>query len=381
MTRLVLLLSIGFANLATAAERELHMVAYADQELVYEAGVGAVVSRGNFDVVTRIQAIDRKNAWVHVTVFNPSAKSVTVHETAIEAASATGPLKMLRYADLMKKEKRKQFWENLATGLAAGANSYNAAQSGNYTQQGSFNGRVNSYGSGAYASSNVSGNYTAYGTDPVAAQMATARANAENREMIANVSNAQLARTAALSNSVFRTETIEPGTSYGGSLQVVLPKPLRGQGLPFEIVVTVDGERHPFMVLADASPTAETQQVMAEETALPRTPRIEVQLERIRVSERAIDDARYQDRVALLDLHWRISNHFGPRPIQGHLVLEDPAGMRIRLPWTIESDVAANGEHTQIGAEVALFLGSADSDWLLTHATTGEAMRAVFEMR
>ena len=62
LTKLVLLLSIGFANSATAAERELHLVAYADQELVYQAGVGAVVSRGNFDVVTRIQAIDRKNA-------------------------------------------------------------------------------------------------------------------------------------------------------------------------------------------------------------------------------------------------------------------------------------------------------------------------------
>lgn len=273
-----MLIGISSVPQVQSAERELHLMAYADQELVYEAGVGAVVSRGNFDVVTRIQAIDRKNAWVHVTVFTPSTRPVTVHEAAIEAVSAAGPLKMLRYADLMKKEKRKQFWENLATGLAAGANSYNAAQSGNYTQRGSFNGRVNSYGSGGYASSKVSGNYTAYGTDPVAAQMATARANAENRAMIANVSNAQLARTAAQSNSVLHTEIIEFGDSYGGAVQMALPKAIRGQGRAFEIIVTVDVESHLFVVHGDARPSHEMLQQLAERTAVPRSPELSLRL-------------------------------------------------------------------------------------------------------
>lgn len=376
----LLLGGLGFGP-ALAGERELHMVAFADQELVYEAGVGAVVSRGKYDVVTRVESIDRKNAWVHVTVFNPSSQPITVPDSAIDASSTAGAIKMLRYADLMKKEKRKQFWENLATGLAAGANSYTAAQSGNYTQRGNFDGRVNTYGSGGYASSNVSGSYTTYGKDPVAAQMATARANAENREMIANVSNAQLARTAALSNSVFRTETIEPGTSYGGSLQLVLPKAIRGQGQAFEIAVTVDGERHPFMVLADATPTAETLQVMAEATALPRKARVDVEVKRMAIVERAIDDPRYQDRVAMLDLDWLITNRFGRRPIAGHLVLEGPEGTRIRMPWTINAETAAASEFSQTGAEVSLLLGSADSDWLLTQAESGAKIRAEFEVR
>lgn len=87
----------------------------------------------------------------------------------------------------------------------------------------------------------------------------------------------------------------------------MLPTPLRGHGQPFEIAVNVNGEHHRFLVLADAAPTAEDLQTMTEETALPRSPHVDVQLECIRVIERAIADPRYKDRVVLLDLNWTIA--------------------------------------------------------------------------
>lgn len=372
---LVGLLGLG---LAQAAERQLHMVAYADQELVYESGVGAVVSRGNYDVVARVQSINRKNAWINVTVFNGTDRSITMQDTAIEATGSAGPLKMLRYAELMKKEKSRQFWEALAVGLAAGANSYGAAQAGDYAETGSFNGNVSTSGSGGYARSNVSGSYSAYGTDPVAQQIATSRANAENGAMIEQLSSAQLARTAALSQSVFRTETIEPGTSHGGSVQVVLPKLVRGQGQAIEVTVTVNGERHPFVVHADAPPSPETLQLMSEQTALPRSPMVSARLAAISVVELTVNDPAYQDRVVSMDIEWSIERRFGEGPIAGRLVLEDQSGSSISMPWTIAAENAENGHHLQSAVEVLMKLGNADSDWLLTQVLSGVELRATF---
>lgn len=372
-------IATGAAQPVLAAERELHMVPYADQELVYESGVASVVSRGEYDVVVRLQSINRKNAWVHVTVFNGTDRAVTVADTAIEATGPAGPLKTLGYAELMKKEERRQFWEALAVGLAAGANAYGAASAGDYTETGTFDGNVNTVGSGGYAHSNVSGSYTAHGTDPAAAQMATARANAENREMIGNVSSAQLARTAALSQSVFRTETIEAGTSYGGAIQVVLPKAARGMSHAIEVAVTVNGERHPFVVHADAPPSHETLQQLAVRTALPRSPKLSARLAAISVVEMLIDDPAYQNRVVSMDIEWTVEQRFDHGPVAGRLVLSGADGSSISLPWTIEAEHATNGQHLQSAAEILLKVGDADSDWLLTQAESGAPVRAVFE--
>lgn len=371
-------LGIGMAQ---AAERELHMVAFADQELVYESGVAAVVSRGDYDVVVRLQPINRKNAWVHVTVFNGTDRAVTMADTAIEVTGPAGPLKTLRHAELMKKEERRQFWEGLAVGLAAGVNAYGAAGAGDYTETGSFDGNVNSVGSGGYTRSSVSGTYRAHGTDQVAQQIAMDRASDQNTAMFAQMSSTHLARTAALSQSVFRTETIEAGTSYGGAIQVVLPKAVRGQSHALEVMVAVNGERHPFVAHVDAPPPPETVQRLAARTALPRAPKISARLAAISVVDMLMDDPAFQDRVVSIDIEWSVEQRYDQGPIAGHLILNDPDGSSIGLPWTIEADHATNGQHLQSAAEILLEVGNADSDWLLAHASSGAPLQAAFEVR
>jgi hypothetical protein len=337
----------------TAAEgRTIAMAPFLDQELVYDSGVGTVISRARFTVALQVNPIDRRTAWLNVSIFNGTERSVTVAESAVDATNGSGAVVLLQAADLLKKDKRRKFWENVATGLAAGANSYNAAQAGSYSETGTFNARMNSYGTAGYSNSRVDGTYTAYGRDPVAAQLAQSRANAQNQELITNVRDAQLARSADLSSALFRTETIEPGTSDGGSLQVVLPKAIRGQAQMFEVAVTVDGERHPFIVYVDGSPPQEALQKLATLTALPRPPIVDASLRSAEIIDRSFDDPRRQDRVGLLDIDWTISRPYGVGAIPGTLVIEDSSGASIRLPWVVPAEQALMESYFQTDAEV-----------------------------
>lgn len=362
-----------------AGEREIHMAPFADQELVYESGVGTVISRARYSVALQVNPIDRRTAWLNVSIFNATDRAVTVAESAIDATSGSGAVTLLRAADLIKKDKRRQFWENVGTGFAAGANSYAAAQSGSYSQSGTFNGRVNTVGSSGYSSSTVHGTYQAYGKDPVASQLAIARANAQNQELINNVRSEQVARSQDLASALFRTETIEPGTSDGGSLQVVLPKAVRGQAQMFEVAVTVDGERHPFVVYVDGAPPQEALQKLASLTALPHPPVVDAVVRAADMVEKSFDDPKRQDRVGLFDIAWTISRPFGRGPIAGTLHFQNPNGESVQLPWVIPAEQAAAERYFQEDTEIPLFIGNPDSDWLLTQIVSGTPLTLRFE--
>jgi tetratricopeptide (TPR) repeat protein len=258
LTKLVasLTLVVG-ASSSAAAPREMFIVPYGDQRLEYESGVRMVVSEGRFVVVADVEGINGKTGWIGLSIYNPTEESINFTEESVLAREPLGPMKLLRSADILKKERRKQVWENIGAGLVAGANSYSASQSGNYTARGNFSGQVNTYGNRGTSQSTVRGNYTVSGNDPAATQLALMRASYENRRLISSVQGNQAAREAQLSEMLLRSETIRPGGAHSGRLQVQLPPKIRRKATQaFNIAVNVGGEDHHFLVYLDGAPTA-----------------------------------------------------------------------------------------------------------------------------
>jgi tetratricopeptide (TPR) repeat protein len=258
LTRLVasLTLVVG-ASGSAAAPREMVIVPYGDQRLEYESGVRMVVSEGRFVVVADVEGINGKTGWIGLSIYNPTGESVNFTEESVLAREPLGPMKLLRSADIMKKERRKQVWENIGAGLVAGANAYNASQAGNYTARGNFSGQVNTYGNRGTSQSTVRGNYIVSGNDPAATQLALMRASYENRQLISSVQGNQAEREAQLSQMLLRSETIRPGGAHSGRLQVQLPPKIRRKATQaFNIAVKVGGEDHHFLVYLDGAPTA-----------------------------------------------------------------------------------------------------------------------------
>lgn len=258
LSRLIALLALMTGAFASAAApREMVIVPYGDQRLEYESGVRMVVSEARFVVVADVEGINGKTGWIGLSIYNPTNESVNFTDDSVLAREALGPMKLLRSADILKKERRKQVWENIGAGLIAGANSYSASQTGNYTARGNFSGQVNSYGNRGNSQSTVRGNYTVSGNDPAATQVALMRANYENRQLISSVQGNQAARETQLSQMLLRSETIRPGGAHTGRLQVQLPPKLRSKSTQaFNIAVNVGGEDHHFLVYLDGGPTA-----------------------------------------------------------------------------------------------------------------------------
>lgn len=262
---LVALLMAGPMGDVKAADRSIVVVPLPDQEEIFEQGQPWYTSGGDALVSVNVAADGRKHAWLTLVVVNRSERPLTIREEDISVSLQGSPLHVSTYAELMKAEKRKQFWEQFAAGLAAAANSYSAAQQGSYTQYGSFQGNVNSYGAaGGYSSATINGTYSATGVDPAVAQAANAQAQAENQRMMAIVAARQAVRSAALSGELFKSQTIPPGASYAGKIRFDLPRTARATS---ELLLAVRGESglHEFHVFVDGPPTAERVSALRNE--------------------------------------------------------------------------------------------------------------------
>lgn len=242
---------------ASAAPRDLTPLPVGDQEVVYSQGRPFIFSEGRYTALqVSVESEDSKRIWLALSFTNLGSDSTVVFDNPLQAgvfaASGEKKVKVFARAELEKREKRRQMWENLGAGLAAGLNSYNAGQQGYGTATTRHQGTVSGYGSkSGYVSGSYMGTSTTRYYDPVAAQAAQAQAAASNRQLIESVRSDQQARSAALSASVLKTHTVRPGETYSGRLQIELPRKSRREGILLGLDVNFGNETHPFLFVVD----------------------------------------------------------------------------------------------------------------------------------
>lgn len=254
---------------ASASDPSLTVIACKNQELTYQKGVPFVVSSGpNSTVIASFEHIDRKRLWVSLSVANYGKARVTVSDSNIFVAtySDAGEMqaKVIPASQVVAKEERRQTWQRLGTALAAGLNSYSAAQQGQYTQQGSYSGTGSAYNyDQGRTNYNYGGTFTISGYDPAVRSQALQNANAQNMNMMANLTAQQAERMANLTEELFQSQTIDPGSGYSGRVQIERPSAVRGKSHIMTVGVGVDDELHTFTLLSDYVPGTEASEKLA----------------------------------------------------------------------------------------------------------------------
>jgi len=239
-----------------ASDRILIAQPTANQLVEYKAGSPYVVSTAESTTVVFAPDIESKSkASLWFTVRNMGSAPITVFDGAVSAKSSGKSIDVLGVAELTKKEKRRKFWENLGAGLAAGANSYTAAQSGHSTIRSNHYGTATAYTRNSSIDIDYQGTTTTNIYDPEANRRAVADANSRNTQMLANIRAEQAGRSAALETNVLQSQTIRPGEAYSGFVQMLLPRAVRGEASMVEVGFAAGPDRHHFFIFLDGQPS------------------------------------------------------------------------------------------------------------------------------
>lgn len=269
------------ADAVSAAPRVVKPLPLQGQELVYENGQAFLLSRGQrATIVLSPESIDSKRVWIALSFMNSGDRAFLVTEVPVRVTSVTTagnrPVSVLGRTELEKAEKRRQMWENIGAGLAAGLNAYSAGQQGHSTSTTYHSGSATAYGNnGGYAQATYSGTSTTYHYDAAAAQAAHMRAATNTQNMMNAIQAERQARQSALESSVLQNHTLAAGQQYSGRVQIELPRKKRNEGQAIELIVSAGGEEHPFLLLADGAldPNVESRVLRSLGVLVPPPPR------------------------------------------------------------------------------------------------------------
>lgn len=125
----------------------------------------------------------------------------------------------------LSRKRRTGAAAAILTGLAAGANSYSAANAGRGTYTTS-SGRTGTFYS------------------PTAAAIAQGNAAAQNEAMVAATVETGQRNMAALEQAVIKDNTLMPGEWYGGQLHISPPTDQGGAPKSYTLMITVGTDRH-----------------------------------------------------------------------------------------------------------------------------------------
>lgn len=232
---LILFVLAGLPGPAAAQSVFLRLVANERQTSRMEEGRHVIDDASERAVVRFItpKPANKKRLAFKVFVLNKTERGFDVGPEIITASLSDGtPVRILTYADLMKEEKHREFWQNFGQALTS--------PSGNETSTATYNGTVNgSIGGTPYQSSGAA---TLTYSDPAA----RAAALAENRQRAADLALNQAASREGI-ESMLQLTTVDPGQVLGGLVAFDIPKNARGkQPVPVVFKVNVAGEIHTF---------------------------------------------------------------------------------------------------------------------------------------
>lgn len=271
-------LLMAASSLLYATPREVTPIPVGDQEVIYSRGTPFVFSSGEATALqVSLEGDDSRSFWLTVNFSNLGDDRALVDATRIvpRAFGASGQIEaeLISAAELERREKRRQMWEEIGAGVAAGLNNYGASQAGYGTATTTHQGRIRGYGS---RSGVVRGTYSGTSRttfqDPMAAQLAREQARSENERVFASLKEDQELREAALTATLLKSHTVSPGETHSGRLQIELPRRQRGSGVLLSLTVEFAGETHPFLFAVDGAvnPALLRAQVAASEIQLAR---------------------------------------------------------------------------------------------------------------
>lgn len=226
----VLMALAGMVFPLMAAERHFVPIAVEGQEVEYDDGDAALLARTErvFVVASYIPR-DKKSCLVKIELRNIGGASFTVSESDITAASGQEPLEVATYAERLKAQKREAMWANIALGMAAAADGYNAGAAGYSETKGSYTGSV--------GRSSFSGTYSEKTYDSTAAYQAQTLAQMRSQQLSEmQAASAKFARL-ELKDRAFKTNTLSPGELVIGDVQLSLPK--KNKKVPAEFVMSL----------------------------------------------------------------------------------------------------------------------------------------------
>ena len=212
----------------------------AGQEAMVRDGQAALISRNKNSIVivrpARRQFARNGRPVFVVGIYNMSSGPLQFRVADVEATQTINQqalqLKVFTYDELVQEERNRQVAAAILTGIAAGANSYSAAQAGHYNSTSTV-----STPQGTYQVNTV-------GFNPTANAIAQSNANAQNEVMIAATIERGQQNLATLEQAVIKDDTLMPGEWYGGQLHI---QPLSSEAegpKSYSISLLVGQDRH-----------------------------------------------------------------------------------------------------------------------------------------
>lgn len=177
-----------------------------------------------------------------VGVVNAGNAAANVSTRNFQAAQGPERLRVLSMAEAQKRLDRKQFWENVAVGLAAGADAYATGMSspGTTTVRGSYNEDVYSMNSGNRY--RVEGTVTGTYTDPAARQAALDAQRSRSMAMFDQMAGSHASEDSELSGAYLGDHTLQPGDGYSGYILIQRADKRAHRNQPISLSVSL-GER------------------------------------------------------------------------------------------------------------------------------------------
>ena len=246
------LFSLALAGLVSALpvvakERQFSPVPQAGQEVRYSDGAAVLVT-GNIqgNLAVSFVPMDKKSGLLRIWAENASEQQFNISETSVTGTTAAGPLVVMTYADQVKAQKRKEMWAAIATGVAAGLNSYAASNAGHSNYSGTYSGQTNAtiYGSrGGYATGNAYTSGSFYGTSYNAgvAYMAQANAAMQNQAMFDRYQSIAASAAQNLRDRSLKANTLMPGQSVMGDVKIILPGTQKGSPAEIRVQINIGG--------------------------------------------------------------------------------------------------------------------------------------------
>ncbi|MBN8982416.1 MAG: hypothetical protein J0I29_14240 [Rhizobiales bacterium] len=208
--------------------------ANSQQQALIRDGQAALVSRQKFSLVLvrpgsrQLQSGGRPIFVVNMNNLGRTPVDFRVGEVVVNQVVGENefPMTVVTYDMLVREEKSRQVAAAIVTGLAAGANAYNASR----------------VGYGTYTTpSGRSGTFYS----PTANVIAQGNAAAQNDAMIAGTIEQGQRNMAQLEQTVIKDNTLMPGEWYGGALYLSPPTtPPSGNQKNYTIVISVGADRH-----------------------------------------------------------------------------------------------------------------------------------------
>jgi hypothetical protein len=201
--------------------------------------------------VARVKEVASANGVIALEVFVLNRNSAPINfgpENVRIATSAGVPLNIIPYEQLVTTEEKRQRGQRFWSRVAAVGRAMSAADAGTTYGSGTYSGSsFGQVGGMGYTGSSF-GSFSYSSENPAVTAAAQRDAAATNLAERRGLEERQAAKMASY-DGVLRTTTIEPQTSFGGTVQFEVPKDMRRAQFPIPVwmEVTVNGEVHKFL--------------------------------------------------------------------------------------------------------------------------------------